>query len=34
MHSWLLRERETLSRSAEVLKPMNYMVAREEFGSD
>ena len=28
MHAWLLRERETLSRSAEVLKPMNYMLRR------
>ncbi|MGY3281179.1 hypothetical protein ACVJ5M_008841 [Bradyrhizobium sp. S3.7.6] len=28
MHTWLLRERETLSRSSEVLKPMNYMVRR------
>ncbi|MEZ2406123.1 transposase [Bosea sp. RCC_152_1] len=26
MHAWLLRERETLSRSAEVLKPINYMI--------
>jgi len=26
MHAWLLRERETLSRSSEVLKPMNYML--------
>jgi len=25
MHAWLLRERETLSRSSEVLKPINYM---------
>ena len=28
MHAWLLRERETLSRSSEVLKPMNYMLRR------
>ena len=28
MHAWLLRERETLSRSAEVLKPINYMLKR------
>nr|WP_242218776.1 IS66 family transposase [Shinella zoogloeoides] len=28
MQDWLLRERETLSRSAEVLKPMNYMLRR------
>ncbi|OSJ20813.1 hypothetical protein BST63_00010, partial [Bradyrhizobium canariense] len=28
MHDWLLRERESLSRSAEVLKPMNYMLKR------
>jgi transposase len=28
MHAWLLRERETLSRSAEVLKPINYMLRR------
>ena len=28
MHSWLLRERETLSRSSEVLKPINYMLRR------
>jgi transposase len=28
MHAWLLRERETLSRSADVLKPMNYMLSR------
>lgn len=28
MHVWLLRERETLSRSAEVLKPINYMLRR------
>src|SRR3954451_19806213 len=28
MHAWLLLERETLSRSAEVLKPMNYMLRR------
>ena len=28
MQAWLLRERETLSRSAEVLKPMNYMLRR------
>ncbi|MGL3210582.1 IS66 family transposase [Bradyrhizobium sp. BR 1433] len=28
MHGWLLRERETLSRSSEVLKPMNYMLRR------
>jgi transposase len=28
MHAWLLRERETLSRSAEVLKPINYLLKR------
>lgn len=28
MHAWLLRERETLSRSSDVLKPMNYMLSR------
>lgn len=28
MHAWLLRERETLSRSSEVLKPMNCMLRR------
>ncbi|MGY4473647.1 hypothetical protein ACVILL_001061 [Bradyrhizobium sp. USDA 3364] len=28
MHAWLLRERETLSRSSEVLKPTNYMLRR------
>jgi transposase len=28
LHAWLLRERETLSRSSEVLKPMNYMLSR------
>ncbi|MDA9503893.1 hypothetical protein XI09_03575 [Bradyrhizobium sp. CCBAU 11386] len=28
MHAWLLRERETLSRSSDVLKPMNYMLRR------
>ena len=28
MRAWLLRERETLSRSAEVLQPMNYMLRR------
>src|SRR6202165_3579543 len=28
MHAWLLRERETLSRSSAVLKPMNYMLRR------
>jgi transposase len=28
LHAWLLRERETLSRSAEVLKPINYMLKR------
>ncbi|KRP88614.1 hypothetical protein AOQ73_27785 [Bradyrhizobium pachyrhizi] len=28
MHARLLRERETLSRSSEVLKPMNYMLRR------
>ena len=28
MHTWLLRERETLSRSAEVLRPINYMLKR------
>ncbi|MCK1623328.1 IS66 family transposase [Bradyrhizobium sp. 160] len=28
MHDWLLRERESLSRSAEVLRPMNYMLKR------
>ncbi|MCA6105030.1 IS66 family transposase [Bradyrhizobium australafricanum] len=30
MHAWLLRERETLSRSSEVLKPINYMLRRWE----
>ncbi|MEY9322958.1 hypothetical protein ABIF29_009757 [Bradyrhizobium elkanii] len=34
MHDWLLRERETLSRSSEVLKPMNYMLRRwDDFAS-
>ena len=28
MHAWLIRERETLSRSAAVLKPINYMLKR------
>ena len=28
MQAWLLRERETLSRSSEVLKPINYMLRR------
>ncbi|MBB4423681.1 hypothetical protein GGD66_002225 [Bradyrhizobium sp. CIR48] len=28
MHAWLLRGREALSRSSEVLKPMNYMLRR------
>ncbi|MFB9269079.1 IS66 family transposase [Bradyrhizobium erythrophlei] len=28
MHAWLLCERETLSRSSDVLKPMNYMLRR------
>ena len=28
MQAWLPRERETLSRSAEVLKPMTYMLRR------
>ncbi|MGX5805220.1 IS66 family transposase [Bradyrhizobium sp. Arg314] len=28
MHAWLLRERDTLSRSSEVLKPINYMLKR------
>jgi hypothetical protein len=28
MHAWLFHERETLSRSAEVLKPINYMLRR------
>ncbi|MFK4495963.1 hypothetical protein ABIF86_000254 [Bradyrhizobium japonicum] len=28
MHAWLLREREALSRSSEVLKSMNYMLRR------
>ena len=28
MHVWLLHERETLSRSSEVLKPINYMLRR------
>lgn len=28
MQAWLLRERETLSRSAEVLKPISYMLRR------
>ena len=33
MHAWLLRVRETLSRSAEVLKPINYMLKRwTDFG--
>ncbi|WP_122405318.1 IS66 family transposase [Bradyrhizobium vignae] len=33
MHAWLLRERETLSRSSEVLKPINYMLRRwDDFG--
>ncbi|MER8613156.1 IS66 family transposase [Mesorhizobium sp. M1216] len=27
-HAWLLRERDTLSRSSEVLKPINYMLRR------
>ncbi|UPT88751.1 IS66 family transposase [Bradyrhizobium barranii subsp. apii] len=30
MHAWLLRKRETLSRSSEVLKPINYMRRRWE----
>ncbi|MET4121728.1 hypothetical protein ABIB85_008193 [Bradyrhizobium sp. JR1.5] len=30
MHAWLLLEREPLSRSSEVLKPMNYMLRRWE----
>lgn len=30
MHAWLLRERETLSRSSEVLKPMNNMLRRSD----
>jgi len=30
MHDWLLRERETLSRSSEVPKPMNCMLRRWE----
>ncbi|MGY4171620.1 IS66 family transposase [Bradyrhizobium sp. USDA 4529] len=30
MHAWLLRERKTLSRSSEVLKPINYMLRRWE----
>ena len=30
MHAWLLRERETLSRASEVLKPINYMLRRWE----
>jgi hypothetical protein len=28
MHAWLLCERETLSRSAEVLEPINYILRR------
>ncbi|MDA9544994.1 hypothetical protein ACM43_11010 [Bradyrhizobium sp. CCBAU 45321] len=28
MHVWLLREREALSRSSDVLKPRNYMLRR------
>jgi hypothetical protein len=28
MQAWLLRELETLSRSDEVLKPINYMLRR------
>ncbi|MDX8496718.1 IS66 family transposase [Mesorhizobium sp. VK22B] len=28
MQAWLLRERETLSRSSDVLKPMNYLLSR------
>lgn len=28
MHTWLLREREKLSRSSDVLKPVNYMLSR------
>jgi len=33
MHAWVLRERETLSRSSEVLKPMNSMLRRwDDFG--
>jgi transposase len=28
IHAWLLRERETLSRSSEALKPINYMLRR------
>ncbi|MGY3434285.1 hypothetical protein ACVWWI_006261 [Bradyrhizobium sp. USDA 3686] len=28
MHAWLLLECEPLSRSSEVLKPMNYMLRR------
>jgi transposase len=28
MRAWLMRERETLSRSAEVLKPINYILKR------
>jgi hypothetical protein len=32
MHTWLLRERDTLSRSCEVLKPINYMLrCRADF---
>lgn len=27
-HAWLLRERDTLSRSSEALKPINYMLRR------
>ncbi|RXH38712.1 hypothetical protein XH99_00135 [Bradyrhizobium nanningense] len=30
MHAWPLRERETLSRSSEVLKPINHMLRRWE----
>ncbi|MCP1975511.1 hypothetical protein AB7M56_000220 [Bradyrhizobium elkanii] len=33
MHDWLLRELGTLSRSSEVLKPINYMLRRwNDFG--
>ncbi len=28
MHEWLLRERDTFSRSSDVLKPINYMLSR------
>lgn len=31
MHAWLLRQRETLSRCSEVLKPMHYMLGWDDF---